>query len=146
LETTNFSGSTLDRVALALGYALGIKLPNALDYYTFGLYLDTTSDQFTAQYNAFICDLLIAKVPIIKTLIQETYIFIEEEVYRITNQISNDLVSIYTIKHINALLKEYKAVNAASPDSSIGTKAEQLSTDPNIPPSLCSFLVIFTTY
>ena len=86
-----------------------------------------------AQRNAFVQELLLAEVAVTRNLTQETQAFTEDEAHRIANQIFNDLVGLSAVKHVDALIKEYKAVNAAGIDSSAGFKAERMSKDPEIP-------------
>jgi hypothetical protein len=69
-------GNNSDRVTLALGRTLSARARvTPLTTITFGPYLDSSIDQIVAQRNAFIRELLLAEVPAMKNLVQETHTF-----------------------------------------------------------------------
>ena len=60
-------GNNADKVTLALGRARARVTP--LTTITFGPYLDSSIDQIVAQRGAFIRELLLAEVPVMKNLV-----------------------------------------------------------------------------
>src|SRR6266536_1486266 len=113
---------------------------------TFGPDSGTPVDILVAQRGAFVQELLLAEVAVTRNLTQETHTFTEDLAHRIANQVFNDLVGLSAVKHVDALIREYKAVNTAGLDSSAGFKAERMSRDPGIPQSLRDFLHTFAAH